>query len=175
MFYALVFTCFTLCSDWTKFHRELVTLKVIFQRNGYPKSLIDKCFKKFLDRLHMIKPTLATVEKMPLRLILPSLVSISLPVKTKIRNFMKSALNCCILQVIFKSERKLANMFRFKDRLPYDLVSGVVYEYTCVRCNYSYYGETERPLKARSGEHIGISPPTFKKTKQLHHRCLTGF
>ena len=37
-----------LCSDWTKLHRELVTLKEIFQRNGYPKSFIDKCFKKLL-------------------------------------------------------------------------------------------------------------------------------
>ena len=78
---------------------------------------------------------------------------------------MKSTLNCCKLQVIFKNERKLSNVFRFKDRVPYDLVSGVVYEYTCGRCNSSYYGETERHLKVRSGEHIGISPLSFKKTK----------
>ena len=61
MLYTLVYRCFTLCSDWSKFHRELVTLKEIFQRNGYPKSFIDKCFKKFLDRLHIIKTTLATL------------------------------------------------------------------------------------------------------------------
>ena len=30
----------------------------------------------------------------------------------------------------FKSERNLSNMCRFKYRVPYDLVSGVVYEYT---------------------------------------------
>ena len=41
----------------------------------------------------------------------------------------------------------------------------MVYEYTCGRCNSSYYGETERHLKVRSGEHIGISPLSFKKTK----------
>ena len=35
MFYTSVYRCFTLCSDWTKFHRELETLKEIFQRNGY--------------------------------------------------------------------------------------------------------------------------------------------
>ena len=45
---------------------------------------------------------------------------------------MKSTLNCCKLQVIFKSERKLSNMFRFKDGVSYNLVSGVVYEYTRV-------------------------------------------
>ena len=46
MFCTLVYTCFTLCSDWTKFHREIVTLKEIFQRNGYPTSFIDNCFKR---------------------------------------------------------------------------------------------------------------------------------
>ena len=44
-------------------------------------------------------------------------------------------------------------------------MSGVVYKYTCGRCNSTYYGKTDRHLKGRSGEHIGISPLTFKKTK----------
>ena len=51
MIYTLVYRCFILCSDWTKFHAELVTLKEIFLKNGYPTSFIDNCFKKFLDRL----------------------------------------------------------------------------------------------------------------------------
>ena len=56
-------------------------------------------------------------------------------------------------------------MFRFKDWVPYALVSGVVYGYLCGRWNSSYYGETERHLKVKSVEHIGKSLPTFKKTK----------
>ena len=103
---------------------------------------------------------------------LPYLGPISLQVRTKIRNAMKNTLNHCKLQVIFKNERKLSNMFRFKDRVPYNLVSGVVYEYTCGRCSFSYYGETERHLKVRSGKHIGISPPTFKKTKPSNESSI---
>ena len=72
-------------------------------------------------------------------------------------------MNCCKLQIVFKSQRNFANVFRFKDRLPVDLVSGVVYKYACGRCNSSYYGETDRHLKDRSREHIGISPLTFRK------------
>ena len=63
MLFTLVYRCFNLCSDWTKFHRELVTLKYIFQSSGYPTPFIDKCLKKFLDKLHIIKSILATVEK----------------------------------------------------------------------------------------------------------------
>ena len=72
-----------------------MTLKEIFHGNGYPQSLIDKCFKKILDRLNIIKPNLETVKKKPLRLVLPYLEPISLQVKTKISNAMKTTLNCC--------------------------------------------------------------------------------
>ena len=44
-------------------------------------------------------------------------------------------------------------------------MSGVVYKYTRSRCNSIYNGETDRHFKVRSGEHIGISPLTFMKTK----------
>ena len=74
-------------------------------------------------------------------------------------------MNCCKLQIVFKSQKKLANVFQFKDCLPFNLVSGVVYKYTCERCNSSYYDETDRHLKIRSEEYIGISPLTFRKVK----------
>ena len=56
-------------------------------------------------------------------------------------------------------------MFRFKDGAPYGLMSDVVYECTCGSCNSFYYGETDRHLNVWSGEHIGISLLTFKKTQ----------
>ena len=64
---------------------------------------------------------------------------------------------------MFKNKINISNAFRFKDRLPYDLMSCVVYNFQCGRCNTSYYGKIDRHLKIRSGEHIGISPLTFKK------------
>ena len=68
---------------------------------------------------------------------------------------------------------KLANVFRFKDRLPFDLMSRLVYEYTCRRFNSSYYGETDRHLKVRSAEHIiGISPLTFRKFMQSKESAI---
>ena len=67
--------------------------------------------------------------------------------------------------MVFKNQINLSNVFRFKDRLPYELMSYVVYKSQCGRCNAFYYGETDRHLKIRSGEHIGISPLTFKKVK----------
>ena len=42
---------------------------------------------------------------------------------------------------------------------------GVVCEYACGKCYYSYCGETNRQLKVRSGEHIWILLLTFRKVK----------
>ena len=158
MLYTLVCRCFTLHSDWTKSYKELVTFKEIFLRNSYPTSFVDNCFKKFFNSLQMVKPNFPTVSSLVVRY----LGTISLQERTKARNAMKSTLNCCKIQVIFKREEKLPNMFKFKDPLllPYDLVSGVVYKYTCGRHSLFYYDETERYLKIRSGEHIGISLPS---------------
>ena len=42
MVYTLVYRRFRICSNWTQFHTELTFLKWIFQKNGYPKNVIDK-------------------------------------------------------------------------------------------------------------------------------------
>ena len=158
MIYTLVFRCFRICSDWNKFHKEIICLKDIFLKNGYPTSFIDKCFETFLDQLFIKKPQVLTVEKRTLTLVLPFLGNLSLQTKTKLQNLLKRVLGCCKIQIVFKSQRNLSNVFRFKD-------SRVVYKFQCGRCNSSYIGETDRHLKVRSGEHIGISPLTFNKVK----------
>ena len=45
MVYTLVYRYFRICSNWTQFHAESIFLKGIFQKNGYTKKIIDKCFK----------------------------------------------------------------------------------------------------------------------------------
>ena len=65
MVYTLVYRCFKICSDWTKFHGELSFLKEVFLKNGYSLSFIDNCFKTFVDKLFIKRPQLATVEKKP--------------------------------------------------------------------------------------------------------------
>ena len=84
-------------------------------------------------------------------------------------------MNCCKLQIVFNSQRKLADIFQFRVCLPFDLVSGVVYKYMCGRCNLSYYGETDRHLKVRSGEYIGISPLKFRKVKPSKESAISDY
>ena len=107
MVYTLAYRCFKICSDWTKFHEELSFLKQVFLKNGYPLSLIDNCFKRFVDKLFIKSPQLITIERKTLFLSLPYLGEISLQTRTKLRKFLKGLLNFCKLQIVFKSQRNL--------------------------------------------------------------------
>ena len=84
MVYTLVYRCFRICSNWTQFHTELTFRKGIFQKNGYPDNFIDKCFKKFLNNIHLVKENVTTVEKKRFLLVLPYLGTISLQTRTKL-------------------------------------------------------------------------------------------
>ena len=138
MIYTLVNRCFRICSSWSMFHQQLILLREIFQKNGYPENFIYRCFKLFLNRIHILKEKVLTVEKKPLRLVLPYLGTISLQTRTKFQKSIKGVLNHCKLQVIFKSQNKLCNDFRFKDPVPQILTSDVVYKFQCGLCSESY-------------------------------------
>ena len=58
----------------------------------------------------------------------------------------------------------LSNSFLYKNPVPKDLTSGVVYTFQCGLCNESYYGETIRHLDIRSAEPIAVSLLTGKRS-----------
>ena len=66
-------------------------------------NFIDRCFMFFLNKIHILKGKVPTVEKKPLRLVLSYLGTISLQTRTKLEKSIKGLLNCSKLQVIFKS------------------------------------------------------------------------
>ena len=155
------------------FHSQLTLLREIFYKNCYPENFTDRCFKLFLNRVHILgKKKLPTVEKKSLWLVLLYLRTTSLQTRLKLQKSIKGVLNCCKLKVIFKSQNKLCNNFCFKDPVPQILTSGVVYKFQCGLCNEFYYGECVRHLAVRSGEYTGISPLTNRKDSAVCHNLL---
>ena len=118
-----------------------------------------------MDWVYLKRPKVLTVEKKTLTLVLPFLGKLFLQIRTKLQKILKRTLSCSKIQTAFKNQINMSNVSHFKDCLPYDLMSCVVYKFESGRCNASYYGETDRHLKIRSGQHINISPLTFKKVK----------
>ena len=53
------------------FYQQLILLREIFQKNDYSENFTVRCFKLFLNRIHILKEKAPTVEKKPLRLVHP--------------------------------------------------------------------------------------------------------
>ena len=112
-----------------------------------------------MDQLYLKQPQVLTAEKKTLTLALTFLEKLCLETRTKLQKVLKRTLSCSKIQIVFKNQINLSNVFHYKDHLPYNLMSCVVYKFQCRRCNAFYYGEIGRHSKIRlAQEHISISP-----------------
>ena len=93
-------------------------LKETFQKNGSPENFTDRCFKLFLNEIHIPLEKVPIFEKNFLRLVHLCLRAMSLQTRAKLQKLIKGVLNCCELQVSLKSQSKLSNNFCFKGSLP---------------------------------------------------------
>ena len=98
--------------------------------------------------------------------------------KEELRTYIRNSLTKCNIKVSLKSTNHLSSsLFRFKDVIPKELRSHLVYKFSCSSCNATYYGKTERHWNASSGEHIALSPLTgnrvaYKPSAISHHLLL---
>ena len=112
-----MFGCFSLRSDFIKFHYEIDKLKSILYINSYPRDLVDKCIKEFLNKILAPKPVVSTVLKKNLVIALPYLGKLSLEIRTRINRITKNKLPHCNIRFVFKTKCKISNFFTFKATL----------------------------------------------------------
>ena len=62
LIYTLINRCFQICSSWSMFHQKLILLRDIL-KNGYPENFIDRCFKLFLNRIHILKKSFYSLKE----------------------------------------------------------------------------------------------------------------
>jgi hypothetical protein len=142
--FSLLFRYFNICSSCQIFHAELEKFKKLLLQNGYPKFFIDRCVKTFLDK--MISPPLKvqtpTVSKLLIPIVLPYTGNHAIQIRQQLHKLFSSAFPQVQLCVIFKPICRLSNFFHFKDRIPLNLRSHVVYQFECQCCNALYLGKT---------------------------------
>ena len=125
-----IFT-FSILSDFSRFHAEVSHLKDILRKNAFPIKLVGNCIKTFLNKKFLHTPVVLTLEKKELLITLPYLGNLSLAIRTGLQNSINRNLPFCEIKVIFKSTTRLSNFFRFKDKVPFNLRSNVVYKFSC--------------------------------------------
>ena len=161
--YTLLHRAHVLCSSWDKFHEEVTFLREIFMKNCYPSHFFDKIVKTFQIRYLSQKSFFYDVPKKELSICLPFLGKHSLELKSKLSRYFSKYFPACRIKVIFKCSSRLNRFLVFKDKIPSNVRSHLLYRYTCSGCNATYIGKTRRHYLVRVFEHLGISLRTHKK------------
>ena len=145
---------FKICNNWNSFHNDIENTKYNRIKNAYPPSLTDKVIKKYLD--YKFSSNQSQLKDAPdvHYFKLPYIGNLSHHIKKKLsklcKEFCKENFN---IKLVFNSF-KIKNYFSYKDPIPDDLKSFLVYKFTCASCSSSYIGETCRHFKTRIEEHI---------------------
>ena len=140
---------FKICNNWNYFHNDIENIKSNLIKNAYPPFSIDKVIKKYLNykfssNQNQLKDTSY----------IPYIGNLSHHIKNKLSKLCKEfCKENCNIKLVFNSF-KIKNCFSYKDPVPDDLKSFVVYKFTCASCSYNYIGKTCHHFKTRIEEHI---------------------
>jgi hypothetical protein len=149
----ILYRFFSICSSYENFHVQLELFRNVFNRNGYPTRLFDRCLRVFLDKIFQPKKVMYFC--------LPFTGSYSLQIRTQISRLCSSAFpHLNILRFAFRRTLHLSHLFTFKDKIPKGLRSCVVYHFKCRCCSASYV--------------CGPNGPSFAHTSiwTLRYLCL---
>ena len=150
----LIDRSFKICNNWTSFHNDIENIKSNLIKNAYPPFLIDKIIKKYLNYKFSCNQNQLKDKSDVHYFKLPYIGNLSHQIKNKLlklcKEFCKEHFN---IKLVFNSF-KIKNYFVYKDPIPNDLKSFLVYKFTCASCSSSYIGETCRHFKTRIEEHI---------------------
>ena len=150
----LVDRSFKICNDWNSFHNDIENIKSNLIENAYPPFLIHKFIKKYLDYKFSSNQNQLKDKSDVHDFKLPYIDNFSHHIKIKLsklcKEFCRENFN---IKLAFNSF-KIKNHFPYKDPIPNDLKSFLVYKFTCASCSSSYIGEGCRHFKTRIEEHI---------------------
>ena len=89
----------------------------------------------------------------------------SLQIRTQTLKLCSSAYPHIRIRFVFQPGKRIAHLSNFKDRIPKDPRSCVVYSYTCQCFSSLYVGQTARHLHTRASDDLGVSALTGKKQR----------
>ena len=146
----------------------------MFKKKGYLSNIIT--IRTFLNRLYVPKQIYSTAPKKELLIVLPFLETMSSNLKQKLRSSIQNSSPQCNINVNLKSTNHLSSLFHFKDVIPKELSSCLLYKCSCSSCNATYYGKTECHLNVRSvGNMLACKPSAISDQLLLHEHNNISF
>ena len=133
---------------------------------SYPRNLVDKHIKEFLNRVLRRKIVVNTVPKKDLMIALSYSSKILLQIYTRINLVMKNKLPHCYFRIVFETKCNFINFFTFEDKISVFLRSGIVYKFKCGDCNATGYSQTKCHFKFRMCEHLWSFCSQWKESER---------
>ena len=156
----LLHRAYYLSSSFFALDKEIKFLKTYFSNNGYPPTIFDNFTNKFLNKIYSPSVPIITAAKKKIYHSLPFYGQDSEPVYNKLFSFLSSVYPHLNFKQVLKTRSTISSFFQFKDRVPRELLSNIIYKYSCEDCNASYIGSSRRRALERFHEHLGVSPRT---------------
>ena len=138
----LIDRSFKICNNWNPFHKDIESIKSNLIKNAYPPFLIDKVIKKYLDhKFSSNQNQLKDISNVYYFKLL-CIGNLSHHIKNKFSKLCKEFCKENVsIKLVFNSF-KIKSCFSYKDQIPDDLKSFLVYKFTCASCSFSYVGKT---------------------------------
>ena len=169
----LIFRAYMVCSSNSAMSLEFEFLRNFYQNNGFPSFLFEKCLGSFLNSKYTKKPPQLTCLKKKMFISIPYLGNLSVGLKKELMTCMMKYFPHVNAQFVQTNKFTIASLFPFKDTLPKELMSGLVYHYSCAKCDIaSYIGYTTRSLKIRILEHRGRSYRSYELLSDPSHSAI---
>lgn len=165
----LLYRAYHLSSNYEFFHAELMYLQNFFISNGFPTFLIDKTINKFLNNIFCKPEVCLTVPKQVIYVKLPFIGPLSYDTVTYLQKTLVQYFPQINFRFSLNNSFKVANFFMYKDRLPDELRSNIIYNFKCSVCNATYIGSTSKQSKIRFSQHLGISYRTNNPYAEPQH------
>jgi hypothetical protein len=165
-------------------HEEFKFIEDICLSNGYPKRFIEtqihKTLGRYIDRTNNIERIKSkhenrniinnSIKKQQVFIDIPFYGKPSKVLSTRLTKLAKSVKPHINVHSIQRPPPTIAKYFPFKDIIPKELQSNIVYKINCSECNASYIRKTERQAIRRLDEHnTKIDVNSTAETNSLPH------
>ena len=131
--------------------------------------MIDKLTKKFLNNIFHPKQAIPTVAKKVVYLKVPYVGPYTAALQRNLSPILKRTFPACRFVFVPTSSFSISRLFPFKDKIPQQLRSSLIYLYTCASCQARYVGQTGLQLKIRVSKHKGLSFQTDRPLNTLEY------
>ena len=128
----LIRTAFKITSSYIIFHNKLENIKILLQKNMYPKSVIDNQFKTVLDKQFTVGSGTTSEKQKTLHYTLPYIGHSSHVTKKKLRHICELFCKEIDIKIAF-STLKLSRFLSCSGTLPKSLQSYLVYQFNLCR------------------------------------------